>query len=377
MAWIERRGSTWRVRYYREDGSISTESGYASRTSARDRADDLDYERRRGISPDPRTERITMSEWVDLWRAGHDVSAATWQKYNSYLRNHIIPDFGDKYLDDIKRVTVKTWTKGLRRRLGDATVAGIVNLLSTLLAEAVDNELLPNNPCRRLGLALKPAERREIATPARLLQIAERCGRYRVMIITAAYTGLRWGELTGLQWANVALKRYPYATITVDPDEGALHELSGGLKLGPPKTPASARTVYLPCFLTDLLRDHAADQGYPQDFVFTGPRGGLLRRSNFNRRVWQPAVAGDTTRGWAPLQPELDFHGLRHTHKSWMEEDRIHEVLQHAQLGHRMPGVRGIYSHVTDPMIDHLTKQLDQRWRRTHPDPTTRLTVAI
>jgi len=366
MAWIERHGPTWRVRYYREDSSIATENGYTSRASARDRAHDLDYERRRGISPTPPTDPITLSEWIDLWRAGHDVSAATWQKYNSYLRNHILPAFGDKHLGDIKRVTVKTWVKGLRRHL----IAGIVNLLSALLAEAVDNELITTNPCRRLGLTLDPAERREIATPARLLQIAERCGRYRPLIITAAYTGLRWGELTGLQWANVALDRYPYATITVDPDTGALHELAGGLELGPPKTPASARTVHLPPFLTTLLRNHAADQDAHQNFVFTGPRGGLLRRSNFNRRVWQPAVAGDPTHGWTPLQPQLDFHGLRHTHKSWMDEDRIHQVLQHARLGHRMPGVRGIYSHVTEPMTDHLITQLEHRWHRTQPDPS-------
>ncbi|WP_263249604.1 tyrosine-type recombinase/integrase [Saccharopolyspora rosea] len=317
---------------------------------------------------------MTMSEWISTWRDAHDVSAATWQKYNSYLRNHIEPAFGDMALGDIKRITVKSWVKRLRRHLSDATVSGIVNLLSTILSEAVDDELLTTNPCRRLGLSLDPAQRREITTPARLLHIAHRCGRYQPMIITAAYTGLRWGELAGLQWHNVALDRSPYATITVDPDIGALHEIAGGLQLGPPKTPASARTVHLPPFLAALLREHAADQ--PHAFVFTGPRGGLLRRSNFSRRVWHPAVAGDTTRGWAPLQPELDFHGLRHTHKSWLDEDRVHQVLQHARLGHRMPGVRGIYSHVTDPMTDHMITQLQHRWHRSHPDPnTTRLTA--
>ncbi|WP_338600257.1 hypothetical protein [Saccharopolyspora sp. SCSIO 74807] len=36
-----------------------------------------------------------------------------------------------------------------------------------------------------------------------------------------------------------------------------------------------------------------------------------------------------------------------------------------------MPGVEGIYSHVTEPMIDHLNTTLERRWRRSHPAPDT------
>lgn len=84
-------------------------------------------------------------------------------------------------------------------------------------------------------------------------------------------------------------------TITVDPDQGALHEVGGRLEVGPPKTLASARTVHLPPFLVELLTDHRTSC---QDgrFVFTGVDGGLLRRSNFRRRTWHPAVAGDPAR---------------------------------------------------------------------------------
>jgi integrase len=110
-----------------------------------------------------------------------------------------------------------------------------------------------------------------------------------VLIITAAYTGLRWGELAGLQWSNTNLRS---GSITVDPHEGALHELAGKLVLGPPKTVASARTVELPPFLLDLLTEHRAVQDHR--FVFTGL---LLRRSNFRRRMWLPAVAGQVQRG--------------------------------------------------------------------------------
>ncbi|WP_142100014.1 hypothetical protein [Pseudonocardia cypriaca] len=97
-----------------------------------------------------------------------------------------------------------------------------------------------------------------------------------LMILTAAYTGLRWGELAGLQWTRTHLDD-ACPRIDVDATDGALHELGGRLELGPPKSTAGARTVHLPPFLADLLtvhRDHHPDT----PFVFTGANGGLHRR---------------------------------------------------------------------------------------------------
>ena len=45
----------------------------------------------------------------------------------------------------------------------------------------------------------------------------------------------------------------------------------------------------------------------------------------------------------------MHFHDLRHTHKTWMIEDSVPEVAEAKRLGHRLPGVRGIYSHVSPP----------------------------
>jgi integrase len=86
-----------------------------------------------------------------------------------------------------------------------------------------------------------------------------------LLVITAAWTGCRWGEVTGLQRDRVDLRR---GVIVIDPDYGALHESAAhGFWLGPSKTPASARTITLPRFLVELLRDHLATTDSP--FVFT------------------------------------------------------------------------------------------------------------
>ncbi len=60
------------------------------------------------------------------------------------------------------------------------------------------------------------------------------------------------------------------------------------------------------------------------------------------------------------------FHDLRHTHKTWLIEDDIPEVAQAKRLGHRLPGVRGIYSHVTPAMIQRIVDSLEQRWTTNH-----------
>ncbi len=361
MAWIEHRGDTWRVRYYRTDGSIATESGHTHPDTARQRAHDIEYESRQGTFKDPQRGQMLFGDWCETWCEAHDVSANTWAKYHAHLRNHIRPKFEDTPLSGITRMSIRSWTKKLRRDLSDTTVTDIVTLLSMILSEAVEEELIGSNPCRRLKVTLNPAEPREIATHWQLHRIAQRCPHHQLLIWTAAYTGLRWSELAALQWRNVHLT---HRTLTVDPKHGALHETHGQLELGAPKTPASARTVHLPTFLTELLRQHPTRTQH--EHVFLSEHGRLLRRANFRDRVWRPAVAGHAQHGWAPLLPKLTFHALRHTHKTWLIEDAVPEVLQHQRLGHRMPGIRGIYSHPTQPMIDAMLTALEHRWQRDH-----------
>lgn len=109
-----------------------------------------------------------------------------------------------------------------------------------------------------------------------------------VLIITAGWTGARWGELTGLRRHNTHL---------------------------------NDSTITLPPFLTDLLRAHLDTHDHPH--VFVTDNGELLRRPNFSRRAMRPAADGNHHRARPrtrvhPIQPGLVSHGLRHSHKTWM-----------------------------------------------------------
>lgn len=377
MAWAEKRGPWFRVRYRDASGVVRTvPDKYRTKAEAANAAEDIDTDVRRGVFIDPQQARTSLADWITDWRKAHLVAPATQAKYDQLLDNHIVPAFGKVSLDQIRRIAVKEWATGLGARYTPSTVHSIVTLLSLVLTAAVEERMIAINPIHGLRLAdprslqgttkaIRPARKRPIPTTGQVLAIAERVavlgGRPAyVMVIAAAFTSMRWGELAGLGRTNChPAEKY----LLIDPDIGALHEVGGKLWLGPPKSPASARRIDLPTFLTDLLTEVMDSHEYEQ--LFVSPLGEWLRRSNFNRRIWRPACDGDPERGWQPILAGSVFHGLRHHHKTILDETGTPDILKHERMGHEMPGIAGRYSHVTQPMRDRLTKQLQRRWTTT------------
>lgn len=120
--------------------------------------------------------------------------------------------------------------KTLRRRLAGSTVTDVVSLLSTILGDAVQEGMIGASPCRSLRTRPGEQSERPQADAGQVVGIAARCvPTAAALIVTAAYTGLRWGELAGLQGTRLD----PPGTITVDPEQGALHEIGGRLEVGP------------------------------------------------------------------------------------------------------------------------------------------------
>jgi integrase len=209
-------------------------------------------------------------------------------------------------LGDITALDVTTWLKDLRKRYAASTVAGILTVFSMMLDDAVDQRLIPTNPVhRRRGRDHFPTRAEKVlAMPEHVLRIADQATMLGgpsagLLVITAAWTGCRWGKLAGLQRDHV------HGAIVIDPEYGALHESTHGLWLRPPKTPASARTITLPPFLIELLRKHLATT--TGSYVFTSPLGCRLRRSSPRENVGD-ALVDDGVRTRQPkLQPTSDL----------------------------------------------------------------------
>ena len=245
-----------------------------------------------------------------------------WASYHSYLRNHILPRFGHVALNKITRQDAKVFVKDLKQRLAERTVIDVMSLLGLLLREAVADRRIGFNPCQGIRIATGQRVERTPATTDQINRIVARIRRRsdQILVITAAYTGMRWGELAGLAGLARTNTHLGDGIISVHKDVGALHEVRGRLYLGPPKTAAAVRDIHLPPFLVDLL--HEVLDGHDHDTVFCGEQGAWMRRSAMSRRVWRPAVNGSALHP-GPVLENMHFHDNRHTHKTWLIEDDI------------------------------------------------------
>jgi integrase-like protein len=205
------------------------------------------------------------------------------------------------------------------------------------------------------------------ATPEEVLRGALQAAQLHnrgsaLLIVTAAWTGCRWGEVAALQRHNV----HPDDRVIVDRDIGALKESARRQWLGPPKTASSARTVTLPAFLAILLKHHLETHDHAP--VFPNADGGFLWRHGWRTRTFNPAFDGNehltNPRVHAyPIRPGLTFHELRHSHKTWLITAGIPEIAQARRLGHRLdkPTVE-VYSHVSDEVEARIQAALKQAW---------------
>lgn len=127
--------------------------------------------------------------------------------------------------------------------------------------------------------------------------------------------------------------------------ERSLTELeNGGLAFGPPKTEAGRRTVGFPELISSAVRWHLSCFAQPEDdgLVFTGSAGAPLRRGNFRRRVWLPALRKAEV-------PPVHFHDLRHTGNNLTAAAgaNLRELM--ARMGHSSTRAAAlIYLHSTD-----------------------------
>ena len=314
----------------------------------------------RGEYLDPRKGSITLSDWSERWlESRRGVRPSTKSRDRSYVRNHIVPDLGSLRLSEIAFDHVQEWVGRLEsKELAPATVRKAYQILAQILELAVKARRIGWNPARGVELpSLEEPDPRFITSEEidRLADIIER--RFRALVLLGGYCGTRWGEAAGLAVSRVDLL---HRRITIDQ---ALTEVDGVLSLSPPKTKSSVRRIALPQFMIEEIEEHLATFAPgPNGVLVTTNDGFLLRRSNFRRRIWLPAVAA------ADLSP-LPFHALRHSHAALLIAQGEHPKVIADRLGHASPNVtNAIYSHLFDGLDDLAAERLDQARNESHTD---------
>ncbi|MEU5884426.1 tyrosine-type recombinase/integrase [Spirillospora sp. NPDC047279] len=292
---------------------------------------------RRGEWLNPELGKVTFLEYATQWVDDRVLKVRTEGLYRSLLRNHLAPTFGKRQIADIREADVRRWRKERLGKVGQSTVAKSYQLLKSILATAVEDELIRRNPCRIKGAGTPDTPERPTIPVAKVAEIlAATPERYRALVLLGTFTTLRWGELAGLRRCNLDL------------DEGVVRvvetiaELDGGkLLVDTPKSRAGRRTVAIPEEIIPDLREHSetfAEAG-PEGRVFVGPHGGPLRRSGF-RRTW------NKVRAQVGL-PGFHFHDLRHVGNTLATSNGASLKELMARMGHSSTRAALIYQHAS------------------------------
>ena len=435
QCFAEKRGTTWRGRYPDPSGRMRSTSGYPTRTKALQAARDARAAIEAGTAAKAAANgQITLAEWVsEIWPTW-DIELTTRANYSAPMRRFILPAFGDRPVRSLTREEIDGWERVLIDERGYSVeyIRGARRRLHTILADAVTAGHLDVNPAsRQRGRGRKASQDRARGTAEKIwasedaaLLLAERCGLLGgeaefTRVLLMAFTGLRWGEVTGLQASYVRGpdRRRNHSYVRV---EWQMIELNGKFYLAPPKD-GSRRDVDVPGWLFALLQrirahgrrcrcprrdDDTSACGSREAFLFLGAEAGHARRSNYAARIFRPAADGvypaeKRRRGyhterwrvhcsrepfpgipvpmkgthraqaeqlaecsWAALTPGLTPHGLRHGHQTAMRRDRVPRVLRRDRLGHGASGdIADHYTHIDDEMTEEMLARQTQRWQ--------------
>ena len=288
-----------------------------------------------GVLPDP--NKLTVAEHVRGWVATvPGRSPKTLERYGELCERQIVPHIGTIPLQKLRAEDVQQWHGKLLsgdRPLARRTVVHAHRLLSLAVSDAVKNGTLARNVVDVHKPPTPEDGEVSILSPEQIEDVLDKlqCHWLHPIVSLALDTGMRRGELLGLQWGDVDLDG---TSIQV---ERAVEETRAGLRVKPPKTKRGRRSITLPKRAVTTLSAHRAEQlrvrlalglGKPQDttLVFSDPEGGMLWPDNLTR-VWARVVL-------AKGLPRVTFHGLRHTHASMLIAKGLDVITIARRLGH-------------------------------------------
>jgi integrase len=213
------------------------------------------------------------------------------------------------------------------------------SLIRSIMASAVNDELIDANPCRITGASR--ANRRVKIRPATVEELgvltAEMPERLRAMVALASWCALRFGETVELRRCDIDLSEE-----VIRIRRAAVRTAADGYTATTPKSEAGMRDVHIPPHIIPALEDHLAKHvGRDRDsLLFPANNGGHLQPATLNRHWYRARAAAG--------RPDLRWHDLRHTGAVLAAATgaTLAELMQ--RLGHSTPQAAMRYQHVAE-----------------------------
>ena len=373
---LERRtgptGPSYRARYAMPDGTrhsrnfrtkMDAEAWLAHERSLIDR-DEWTPPRARKVAEARRAREQalnTVKMYAERYVAERGLRPTTVRNYEALLANRILPYFGAMPLRDVTLSEIKAWRRSLDPQTASSNAAAY-RLLRSILQAAEEEELIDRAPPRIRGASNAPVS--QVVIPATFDEITvivdQMSERLRLLIVLAAFVGLRQGELLELRRSDVdgATGRINVAR-KVDKDanpaiRGACPNC--GRHISTPKTKSGVRTVHVPPPFLPMLQRHLLEH------TAEGPRGLLFpgdRTDHMSARYLMDRyrLARD-----AAGRPDLTIHHLRHTALTLAGQHGATATELQARAGHASQAAMAIYQHATLDRDRRLAEQIGESY---------------
>lgn len=307
--------------------------------------------------------KVTVGQWLDLWQQDYlvDVRPSTVTSYEAIIRNHIKPKIGAIRLDSLTTQDIQEFYNRLRfpsenrKALSAKTIKNIHGILHHALQQAMLNNYIRTNPSNSCVI---PRVTKKKVKPLNEYQIADflkaiKGHKYENLFLVALFTGIRQGEICGLQWECV---NFDDGTILIDKQLQSLRGKTRGDSekyiLVPTKN-GKERTITAAPYVMELLWKTKQSQNanrktwgkafQENDLVFTDEFGNRITPQALYR-----AFKIIVTESGMPM---VRFHDLRHSYavislKSGDDVKTVQENLGHATAAFTLD----VYGHVTEKM---------------------------
>lgn len=239
---------------------------------------------------------LRFSEFTEIWKRDYgskELAPTTYKRYCRMLETRILPYFGHFYINKIRPTDIMKFydllekdTQLVRKKgnngsktkkpLSGKTILEHHRLLRAMLHKAVYWQLIVANPAERVQApkAKKPKRRSYDEQTKILLENLELLSvedtKYKVAIILTIFTGVRLGELMGLEWQDVDFKN---GIICINRSSQYLSDM--GVFTKTPKTESSIREIAIPEFIISLLGEYIS-YGMKSKNRFTANYGLIL-----------------------------------------------------------------------------------------------------
>lgn len=356
------------------------------------------------IKPEKMTfEQFVLNEWMEKYAKDPDnLSPSTFENYERVIHTRLIPQFGNKELNEIRTLSIVTFLKDLEKPgarrppktgkpltekqlkklnepLDAGTIAYVYRVLKNIFTRAVDWQLIKTNPMEAVK---KPADKN--AKEKMLAQrgnpqfydedeaqqvvdaLYKESRKWRLLILGSMIGGFRRGELNGLEWPFV---NFQQETITIE-NNIPLTKKGEAVEKGP-KSIASYRDVDMPTWYMDELARYQEEWKREKIFLADKWEGGD-RQFVFHNGKGKPYYYQHPTKWWKRFCERhgiryIKFHGLRHSSGSLLledeEEGNFDSILIAIQrrLGHaRLSTTTDIYVHVTKKVKKRTAGKFDK-----------------